>query len=844
MGKNVLIGATTAASRPVAPVAIARAAARAGSLIAPCWPLEDFVAVNPFLGLSSREFAQAAHALDMAAGAHLFMPRAYYAEAIAGGRICEDDLNAALDAEPAAAIEVGGLHGLRRAALEAPGPKTEDLLPTVIDLAGRVTDTDWPAFVRDRISRWAAAYFDPGQASWPSPWRHLSPYPAWRAEALIDRTPEVMGLSGFRAAVALLPESAVELLELGVEVLGIPEQGLEQYFHRILMMQGGWAAYARYRDWQQELSGQAGSTLVELLAIRIAWELVLLQGLAPKSLAPAWRNERDRLTRIATGREVMARYAVELLLQRACEHAWQKSLIQTLGKASAGTGDSRPAVQAAFCIDVRSEVYRSALEACSDSVETLGFAGFFGVPMAYVPLAATKARPQCPALLAPKFVIRETIAGASIKQIRALEQEQSASLQASRAWQSFKQGAVASFGFVETLGLPFLFSLLSSTMGLARLLPGCKKPFLKPTTCRPQPSLDVSRWRGMTVGLAFEERVALASSMLRGMSKTENFARLVLLAGHGSTSTNNPHAAGLNCGACGGHAGESNARVMAAILNDATVRAALAEQGIAIPEDTWFLAGNHDTTTDTVTLFDTETLPENHCGDLGQLAQWLAEASRRARRERAAALRLENEADLQRAFESRGHDWSQVRPEWGLAGCAAFIAAPRHRTRNISLDGRAFLHDYDWRQDVDFGVLEQIMTAPLVVASWINMQYYGSAVDNHNFGSGNKTLHNVVAGLGVLEGFGGDLRVGLPWQSVHDGENLVHDPLRLTAVIEAPVQAINAVIAKHENLRNLLDNGWLHLCAMDARGVARNWYSGNGVWAEIKAGERNRVAAA
>ena len=42
--------------------------------------------------------------------------------------------------------------------------------------------------------------------------------------------------------------------------------------------------------------------------------------------------------------------------------------------------------------------------------------------------------------------------------------------------------------------------------------------------------------------------------------------------------------------------------------------------------------------------------------------------------------------------------------------------------------GRAFLHDYDWRHDEGFGVLELIMTAPVVVASWISLQYYGSTV--------------------------------------------------------------------------------------------------------------------
>ena len=128
-----------------------------------------------------------------------------------------------------------------------------------------------------------------------------------------------------------------------------------------------------------------------------------------------------------------------------------------------------------------------------------------------------------------------------------------------------------------------------------------------------------------------------------------------------------------------------------------------------------------------------------------------------------------------------------MRPEWGLTGCKAFIAAPRSRTAGRSLEGRAFLHDYDWHGDSDrgFTVLELIMTAPVVVASWISLQYYGSTVAPQHFGSGNKLLHNIVGGIGVFEGNGGLMRAGLPWQSVHDGENYVHEPLRLSVCIEA-----------------------------------------------------------
>jgi uncharacterized protein YbcC (UPF0753/DUF2309 family) len=195
-------------------------------------------------------------------------------------------------------------------------------------------------------------------------------------------------------------------------------------------------------------------------------------------------------------------------------------------------------------------------------------------------------------------------------------------------------------------------------------------------------------------------------------------------------------------------------------------------------------------------------------------------------------LKIGTKTDIDSAVRRRSKDWSQVRPEWGLAGCAAFIVAPRDRTAGVVMNGRSFLHSYDWRQDEGFGVLELIMTAPMIVASWINLQYYGSTVDNRVFGSGNKTLHNVVGTLGVLEGNAGDLRVGLPWQSVHDGEKYVHEPMRLHVMIEAPINAMTAIIARHDQVRQLLDNSWLYLFALDASGKVTHRYIGGLQWEE------------
>jgi uncharacterized protein YbcC (UPF0753/DUF2309 family) len=185
-------------------------------------------------------------------------------------------------------------------------------------------------------------------------------------------------------------------------------------------------------------------------------------------------------------------------------------------------------------------------------------------------------------------------------------------------------------------------------------------------------------------------------------------------------------------------------------------------------------------------------------------------------------------------MSARALDWAEIRPEWGLAGCAAFIAAPRAVTAGADLGGRAFLHSYDWQADDGFATLELILTAPVVVASWISLHYYGATVAPGAFGGGNKLIHNVVGGIGVVQGNGGILRPGLPWQTVHDGDTPMHEPLRLSVMIEAPQEAITDVLARHGAVRELFDNGWLHLFALQGGRIAARYRPGPD-WQDMRA---------
>jgi uncharacterized protein YbcC (UPF0753/DUF2309 family) len=502
---------------------------------------------------------------------------------------------------------------------------------------------------------------------------------------------------------------------------------------------------------------------------------------------------------------------VNAILQEAAERVAQRALAKTLAAPAPKAADTRPTLQAAFCIDVRSEIFRRALEAVDPAIKTLGFAGFFGVFARHRRFASDVDELRLPVLLNPTVTSRSGDRDSSQEDLA-----ERYAARAKRAWGRFKLAAVSSFAFVEAMGPVYVAKLLRDALGLNPM------PVPNDPAPRFEPELDLAT------------RIGAAETVLRAMSLTKGFAKVVLLAGHGANVVNNPHASGLHCGACGGYSGEVNARLLASLLNDPRVRDGLAERGITIPEDTLFVGALHDTTTDAVTLYDRDKPAPEHAACLKRIRTWLAAAGQVTRAERA--LRLPR-ADDERDIAMRARDWAEVRPEWALAGCKAFIAAPRSRTAGRSLEGRAFLHDYDWAQDSEngFGVLELIMTAPVVVASWISLQYYGSTVAPDTFGSGNKLLHNVVGGIGVVEGNGGLMRAGLAWQSVHDGKRYVHEPLRLSVCIEAPRSAMTDILQRHDGVRALFDNRWLHLFAMDEHGQLAYRYAGDLRWEPVEA---------
>ncbi len=788
------------------PVVFGNAVERACRSVAPSWPLDRQVAVNPYWGLIDQPFAQVASWMRRALGARFGLAPEEYGTAWRAGEITPSALARALG-------EYGDCAGLDAAvaALER-----ETVRPSPLALLSDILDRDGPASagarwgdtITQQVSQYCASYFDERQADWHRG-RSGGLFSGWRATLRVDPALEPLRTAaGIRARARDLPDSADEALGWALQRLAVPPAEHAALLQVCLLRINGWASWCAFLGWEASLAGRGDPALRELLAIRTSWEALLDDG--RRDAGSPWRQWREHWRRGLEAAQTPAQRR-ELAWQRAQEISYQDRLFRQLldarSPAAGAHQDARPAAQLVFCIDVRSERLRRALESAEPGIETRGFAGFFGLPIHYQPLGTSAGGARLPVLLAPSLDATDSTGEPEEDAAVAARRARKESRQASR--RPFLRSPSGGFSLVETIGLGFAAALLRRHFAA-----GAPAPV---SLGRAQHASRTLRQRlAPCIALSVTDKADRVASILRAMSLTAGFARLFVLVGHGSQSENNPQAALLDCGACGGHSGDINARILAGLLNELPVRQALRERGIVIPQDTVAVGALHNTTTDEIELFDLARIPPSHAEDLRRLERSLIEAGRRTRADRAPQLGLAplaaSAAALLAAMRRRARDWAETRPEWGLANNAAFIVAPRARTRGVDLAGRCFLQDYTWADDRDGRVLEGILTAPMIVTHWINLQYFASTTDPEHFGSGNKLLHNVVCGnLGVFEGNTGDLRIGLSRQSVHDGQRWMHAPLRLSVLIDAPRAMIESVLTQHATVRHLVENEWIHL---------------------------------
>jgi len=743
---------------------------QASKVIGKTWPLYTFVASNPLSGYENAPFQEAVSSARKYFNANAFPAAPLYRQAWENGLVDPHIL----------------IHLLEENSLSESPERYLKLIESQ-----QPSEELNSNHIVDRIMvKWLSAFMDEGLAEWEIPYKSEGFYTAWRLLVIYDSE---IGMTSLKE----IPKTSAEALELLLK--DHSESDYVKIFTHHLAALPGWTGYINHRtqsnsDWQKDFP----IDLMDYLAARLWTAQKLNVPILPENTEDVLDNLIPKL---------------QYIWLQAWEQSWQSHLVDTLESELKATPTPVPTglpdAQMVFCIDTRSELIRRHVES-KGNYETFGYAGFFGIAMDYQSLNDGITRKSCPPILSSAYTVSEK--AQSDKNERFLAYEKKNDLL--KFWDYFlnrmKNMLPSAFGYVEGSGFYYGLSLMART-----LIPGSiyrksqTNASAMESTCQPDINKSIQDGNG-TLGIPLEEKVGIVKSAFDLMG-WKGFAPLVLFVGHGSHSANNPFGSSLDCGACAASPGRHNARMLAKLANLREVRKVLAEtHSVIIPENTLFLGAEHNTTTDDIVLFDSEA-PDSHKELIKNLKTNLLKAQQTATQNR-----LGYRGNSVSLAHQKANDWGETRPEWGLAKNAGFIVGPRHLTKNTNLDSRCFLHSYDWELDTAGTALEGIMQGPMVVTQWINNHYYFSTVDNNTYGGGSKITHNITGKFGVVQGNGGDLKMGLPLQSLYGSDDaMYHQPLRLSVMIQAPIIRISAILARNSHLKSLLDNEWIYLMVMD-----------------------------
>jgi uncharacterized protein YbcC (UPF0753/DUF2309 family) len=510
----------------------------------------------------------------------------------------------------------------------------------------------------------------------------------------------------------------------------------------------------------------------------------------------------------------------------AYEHNYREAFFRAL-RANYKRGrwakrDKRPEAQVVFCIDEREESIRRHLEELNPDIETLGAAGFFGVPMNYKGLDDAHRAALCPIVITPAHEVDEIPRKDSEKAL--LKHNRGRKFYKRLAYllnQTLRHNLLLSHATIDALA-PFTLAGLISKTFLPSYFNAANSSLRQKIVNKVPTELLFTSADSVTVatpenpqlGFTNSEQVDRIAGFLRNAGLTYGLAPIICFMAHGSTSQNNPHEAAHDCGACSGRRGGPSARVFAAMANRPEIRTLLAQRGIEIPDDCWFVGAEHDTSSDAIVWYDVEDIPQNLQAAFDNSKTCLLQARAASAHERCrrffSAHNPESPSAAMRHVTNRSNDLSQVRPEYGHATNASAVVGRRSVTQGIFLDRRPFLISYDATQDPDGKLLENILLSVGPVGAGINLEYYFSTINNERFGCGTKIPHNITGYFGVMEGTSSDLRTGLPLQMVE-----IHEAMRLQIVVEAKTSVLGEIYGRQESIQELVGGGWVLLSAID-----------------------------
>jgi uncharacterized protein YbcC (UPF0753/DUF2309 family) len=760
-------------------------------------------------------------------------------------------------------VSRAGVHATAAAASQA----SHQVRPRDALLAATGEDSD--LLVHTPLIRFCAAFLDQGFAPWPLAHRDRGFLAAFNALYRGPAGPPQAWMRGLSAELRRLELEQIAPLtsiQESLGLLGVGDDERDEFIAATLLALRGWAGMIQQMEVRADRAahGAPPGSVVEYLAVRLILERLALRYLAKETLgfdgplAKLRHAARAQVaTRGAASLEQRAFLVFELAqllgwtpqqLYRLSSQDWRTLIaeiesfpsierrrvfhlayerryrVQTLDALSIRAGREpisvpRPRFQVICCLDEREESFRRHLEEVDPDIETFSTAGFFNVAMYYRGAADAHYVPLCPVVIRPQHYVRED----AIADLEEIHQRRSrtrrilgsASHQVHVRSRTFAGGALLTGLFGPLASIPLVARIL-----FPRLTARIRRQFGRLVQPPPLTSLQLER-RGDTpgpaegeLGFTLSEMAGIVERVLRDIGLTTRWSPLVIVAGHGSSSLNNPHESAHDCGACGGGRGGPNARAFARMANDPRVREALAKAGLSVPPQTVFVGAYHNTCDESVTYFDLDRLPGSHQLLLDE-ARRLVDVARqrnaheRCRRFESAPLDLSPEAAL-RHVEARAEDLAQTRPEYGHATNAVAIVGRRSRTRGLYLDRRTFLTSYDPTQDdAERTILVRILQAVVPVCAGINLEYYFSYVDPAGFGCGTKLPHNITSLLGVMDGAASDLRTGLPWQMVE-----IHDPVRLLMIVETTPESMLAIIERYPAIGGLCRNGWLQLATL------------------------------
>ncbi len=490
---------------------------------------------------------------------------------------------------------------------------------------------------------------------------------------------------------------------------------------------------------------------------------------------------------------------------------------------------SQTKFQVVCCIDDREESFRRHLEEVEPDCQTFGAAGFFSVAMYYRGATDAHYLPLCPVVIKPRHWVQEDAVYTAARAHRRRSETRRALGSATHRWhvgsRTFLGGMVtAALGTLAAIPMVTRILFPRTAASIRNLFGRIVEPpetqlLLARTNHDPSPANG-------GVGFTLQEMVTMVERLLRDIGLTSNFAPLVIVAGHGSSSLNNPHESAYNCGACSGGRGGPNARAFAQMANDPRVRSQLKEFDLEIPDTTWFLGAYHNTCNDSVLYFDLDRLPYAARPQFEQAVRTIdvarqRNAHERCRRFESASLALSPEEALKHV-EARAEDLSQARPEYNHATNSMCVVGRRLRTRGLYLDRRSFLTSYDPTLDDQQGtILGRILAAVVPVCAGISLEYYFSCVDPAGYGCGSKLPHNITSLLGVMEGAASDLRTGLSQQMTE-----IHEPMRILFVVETTPQIMLSIMGRNSVIDRLVRNRWVQLAILEPHSATMHEFVG------------------